>query len=273
MIGMSTSYSVGQVAHLAGVTVRTLRHYDEIGLLTPTERSPGGYRLYSDAGSRTSAADSVLPRTRLSVGRHRDHPRRPACGRGRAPAPPAPPARERIARLRRCRARREGNGGTTDGDLAYPRGTVRGVRHRQGRRRVGRAEAEQRWGDTDAYRESQQRAAAYSKEDWMRLKAEADEGLRRVRRGPAVGRARGQLSRDGSRRGPSRVHRAAGSTTAATTSPWPRPDVHRRREVQQALRRRRTRTRAIHARRDHRQRRPALIPPTALLPVEWCVRV
>jgi DNA-binding transcriptional MerR regulator len=46
---MSTSYSVGQVAALAGVTVRTLHHYDEIGLLAPTERSPGGYRLYGDA--------------------------------------------------------------------------------------------------------------------------------------------------------------------------------------------------------------------------------
>ncbi|MFE6776898.1 MerR family transcriptional regulator [Streptomyces sp. NPDC057702] len=43
------SYSVGQVAGFAGVTVRTLHHYDKAGLLTPSERSPAGYRLYSDA--------------------------------------------------------------------------------------------------------------------------------------------------------------------------------------------------------------------------------
>jgi hypothetical protein len=39
-------------------------------------------------------------------------------------------------------------------------------------------EAEQRWGDTDAYQESQRRTAAYTKQDWIELKQEADEGLR-----------------------------------------------------------------------------------------------
>ncbi|MEU5001197.1 MerR family transcriptional regulator [Streptomyces sp. NPDC021622] len=43
------SYTVGQVSGFAGVTVRTLHHYDRAGLLTPSERSPGGYRLYSEA--------------------------------------------------------------------------------------------------------------------------------------------------------------------------------------------------------------------------------
>ncbi|MFI6027517.1 MerR family transcriptional regulator [Amycolatopsis magusensis] len=40
---------VGRVAELAGVTVRTLHHYDEIGLLIPSGRSAAGYRRYSDA--------------------------------------------------------------------------------------------------------------------------------------------------------------------------------------------------------------------------------
>ena len=39
------SYSVGRVAEIAGVSVRTLHHYDDIGLLRPDKRSPGGYRL------------------------------------------------------------------------------------------------------------------------------------------------------------------------------------------------------------------------------------
>lgn len=42
-------YSVGQISASAGITVRTLHHYDKSGLLSPTERSPAGYRLYSDA--------------------------------------------------------------------------------------------------------------------------------------------------------------------------------------------------------------------------------
>jgi DNA-binding transcriptional MerR regulator len=37
---------VGELAALAGLTVRTLHHYDEIGLLCPSARSDAGYRLY-----------------------------------------------------------------------------------------------------------------------------------------------------------------------------------------------------------------------------------
>ena len=40
---------VGRVARLAGVSVRTLRHYDALGLVRPAQRSDAGYRLYSDA--------------------------------------------------------------------------------------------------------------------------------------------------------------------------------------------------------------------------------
>src|SRR5262245_35613130 len=40
--------SISAVAELAGVSVRTLHHYDEIGLLVPSARSENGYRRYSD---------------------------------------------------------------------------------------------------------------------------------------------------------------------------------------------------------------------------------
>jgi DNA-binding transcriptional MerR regulator len=43
------AYTVKAVADLAGVSVRTLHHYDAIGLLRPASVSPAGYRLYTDA--------------------------------------------------------------------------------------------------------------------------------------------------------------------------------------------------------------------------------
>ena len=43
------TYPVGTVARMAGVTVRTLHHYDAIGLLRPTGRAENGYRRYSEA--------------------------------------------------------------------------------------------------------------------------------------------------------------------------------------------------------------------------------
>ena len=41
--------TTSQVAALTGISVRTLQYYDEIGLLTPTTVTDGGYRLYDDA--------------------------------------------------------------------------------------------------------------------------------------------------------------------------------------------------------------------------------
>ncbi|MGQ7295926.1 MerR family transcriptional regulator [Quadrisphaera sp. KR29] len=38
---------IGQVIQLTGVSVNTLRHWDEVGLLSPSARSEGGFRLYS----------------------------------------------------------------------------------------------------------------------------------------------------------------------------------------------------------------------------------
>jgi cob(I)alamin adenosyltransferase len=44
--------TVGELASAAGVTVRTLHHYDELGLLRPSGRSEAGYRLYDDEALR-----------------------------------------------------------------------------------------------------------------------------------------------------------------------------------------------------------------------------
>ena len=42
-------YTIGELADLAGVTRKTLRHYDKIGLLQPQSLSDAGYRLYGQA--------------------------------------------------------------------------------------------------------------------------------------------------------------------------------------------------------------------------------
>src|SRR3954469_3161146 len=43
------SWKVGEVARRAGLTVRTLHHWDAVGLVVPSERTEAGYRLYADA--------------------------------------------------------------------------------------------------------------------------------------------------------------------------------------------------------------------------------
>lgn len=41
-------YSINELANISGVTSRTLRYYDEIGLLNPHDHSASGYRIYTD---------------------------------------------------------------------------------------------------------------------------------------------------------------------------------------------------------------------------------
>ncbi|RFS87323.1 MerR family transcriptional regulator [Actinomadura spongiicola] len=39
---------IGEVADRTGLSLRTIRHYEEVGLALPTARSQGGFRLYTD---------------------------------------------------------------------------------------------------------------------------------------------------------------------------------------------------------------------------------
>src|SRR5215510_1254660 len=55
------TYQVKEVARIAGVSIRTLHHYDEIQLLVPETRSRTGYRLYSD--------DDLLRLQQILIGR------------------------------------------------------------------------------------------------------------------------------------------------------------------------------------------------------------
>lgn len=45
--GAGAPQQIGRVAEDLGLSIRTLRHWDEVGLVTPSVRSAGGYRLYT----------------------------------------------------------------------------------------------------------------------------------------------------------------------------------------------------------------------------------
>ncbi len=71
------SIQVGQLARHSGLTVRTLHHYDEIGLLSPSQRTEAGYRLYDsdDVGRLTQIL--LLRRLDLSLAEIREILARP----------------------------------------------------------------------------------------------------------------------------------------------------------------------------------------------------
>lgn len=46
---MSRSYTTGDLAKLAGISVRTVQYYDKRGILSPSDLTEGGRRIYVDS--------------------------------------------------------------------------------------------------------------------------------------------------------------------------------------------------------------------------------
>lgn len=47
--GTGTLMRIGEAAERVGLSIRTIRHYEDAGLVLPSARSEGGFRLYTDA--------------------------------------------------------------------------------------------------------------------------------------------------------------------------------------------------------------------------------
>ena len=63
---------IGEVAARVGLSLRTIRHWDEVGLVVPSERSAGGFRLYNEADIERLALVKTLKPLDFSVEQMRD---------------------------------------------------------------------------------------------------------------------------------------------------------------------------------------------------------
>ncbi|WP_328767700.1 MerR family transcriptional regulator [Streptomyces sp. NBC_00286] len=53
--GVLEKIQIGEVSERTGLFLRTIRHYEDIGVVGPSERSTGGFRLYAEAKVRRLA--------------------------------------------------------------------------------------------------------------------------------------------------------------------------------------------------------------------------
>jgi DNA-binding transcriptional MerR regulator len=60
-------FKVGELAHASGLSIRTVRYYDQIGLLTPSRRTSEGHRLYDANGVQRLYRICLLRRTGLAL--------------------------------------------------------------------------------------------------------------------------------------------------------------------------------------------------------------
>src|SRR5688572_13141071 len=165
------TYRVNDVARLAGVSVRTLHHYDEIGLLVPTARSPSGYRLYDDDDLLRLQQIIVARELGLSLEAIRKSLDDPGFDRRRALL---------TQRAQLTRRAQQAAGMIVAVDRALALMDTRDEENSMDMKQLFNGfdsskyeeEAKQRWGHTDAYKESARRVQGYSAEDWQRFSAE-----------------------------------------------------------------------------------------------------
>jgi DNA-binding transcriptional MerR regulator len=170
--------NVGEVAALAGVTVRTLHHYDRIGLLSPSGRTAAGYRQYAPAD--LGRLHQVLLYRELGfpleeVATLLDDPS-------------ADPEAHLRRQHRLLRDRLERTSAMVEAVEKEMEARAMGISltpeekfelFGEGYSEDYEREAEERWGDTDAWSQSQRKTAAYTKDDWIRIKEEAADVQRR----------------------------------------------------------------------------------------------
>jgi MerR family transcriptional regulator, thiopeptide resistance regulator len=161
-------YTVGAVAELAGVSVRTLHHYDEIGLLEPSDRNAAGYRLYSPADLtrlqrilfyRELDFDLATIATMLTDTDEDQLHRQRDLLTGRITRHQAMVT----AIDRELNARKLGLTLTAQERLEVFGST---------RLEDNADRAEQRWGSTESWAQRRRRVATYTKQDWLTIRAE-----------------------------------------------------------------------------------------------------
>lgn len=164
------TYRVSEVAELSGLSIRALHHYDAIGLLVPSRRSPAGYRLYDD--------DDLLRLQQVLIGRALGLPLE-AIRRSLDD-----PSFDRRRALLAQRAELERRTAATVQMIAAIDAALEKIAETEDTKVDMKKifdgfdpeqyadEVKQRWGHTDAYKMSEQRTKSYTEADWVRLRDE-----------------------------------------------------------------------------------------------------
>ncbi|RRD45329.1 MerR family transcriptional regulator [Buchananella hordeovulneris] len=165
------TYTSGEVARLYGITVRTLHHWDAIGLASPSARTWAGHRIYTDADVDRVRDVLVYRETGMDLERIRQVLERPGDARShlRAQLALLRDKAEHLQSLMNCvhtllEEMTMSESPLTTEEKAALFGEAWSAEYE--------AEAEQRWGNTPDWAEAQRRQARMTAADWRRTKEE-----------------------------------------------------------------------------------------------------
>ncbi|XOQ47974.1 MAG: MerR family transcriptional regulator [Eubacteriales bacterium] len=160
---------INEVAKRTGVTVRTLHYYDEIGLLKPTETTEAGYRIYDESALAKLQQILFFRELGFPLEEIREIVSSPSFDPMKALK-----SHKDLLTKKRDRLNQLINlvdkiikGETTMSFREFDTTEIERAKKEYAE------EAKARWGNTDAYRESEKKTAGYQKEDWQKVETES----------------------------------------------------------------------------------------------------
>ena len=219
---------MGELADLARVSIRTLHHYDEIGLWHRRGRTESAYRLYRHEELEQLQQILLYRELDFSLDAIARIMLDPTFDRRAALIAQRKQLAARAGRMQAILAAIDtaldalGKGEPMDDTVMFEAFGDFDPNQYQ-------AEVKERWGDTDAYKESARRTARYTKEDWKQIKAEGDAVTRELADRLAAGATPGDAGRPGARRAAPAADRSVVLSVLAGDAGRTLPDMLRRR--------------------------------------------
>ena len=171
-------YLVKEVADMVGISVRMLHHYDKIGLLIPESLSSAGYRLYSDKNLERLQQILFFKELDFSLQEIKDILDSPQFDRKTALISHKKMLLERKKRLEKIIKSVDLTIDSIEGGVKMSsKDMFEGFdmsfieKHKD----KYREEVKEKYGHTDAYKESINRTNTYTKDDWAKIVSEGNE--------------------------------------------------------------------------------------------------
>jgi len=171
-------YKTHEVASFAGISIRTLHHYDAIGLLKPAHVGDNGYRLYSDEDLTRLQQVLFFKELDFPLQRIREILDNPGFDRKEALHAHRDLLRQKKHRLEqilesvdRSIQSLEGGEAMSKKEMFEPFDMSKIEEHQKRYEQ----EVKEKYGGTKAYEESQRKTASYKEEDWRRAQSEMED--------------------------------------------------------------------------------------------------
>ena len=164
---------INEVAKLTGVTVRTLHYYDEIGLLPPSEITESGYRIYDEVSLEKLQQILFFRELDFPLNEIKEIMENPNYDKSQALEKQRElliKKRDRLEQLIALVNR------TMEGEqqMSFEEFDITEI---EKMKEQYASEVKERWGDTEAYAQRQEKTSKYSRKQWNFLQGEGDSIL------------------------------------------------------------------------------------------------